>query len=1465
MTEWQDNSEVGDAEEQIAIVGISGRFPGAKTLDQFWENLRDGVESITFFTETDMAGSNIDPALLNNPKYVRADGVIEDMDLFDAEFFGFAPREAEIMDPQHRLFIECAWEALEHAGYDSESYDGRVGVYASANLSSYLVRNIATNPKLRDSATSFQTLLGNDKDFIATKVSYKFNLTGPSVNVATLCSSSFVAIHLACQSLLGYQCDLALAGAVSLQVSRNEAFFYQEGGIGDPDGHCRAFDARANGTVSGSGLGIVVLKRLEDALADGDCIHAVIRGSAVNNDGALKISYTAPSVEGQAEVIAEALAMAEVSPETITYVETHGTGTRLGDPIEVEALTKAFRAGTEKKGYCAIGSVKTNIGHLVNAGGVASLIKTILAMKHKQIPPSLNFEAPNPRINFADSPFYVVTKLTDWKTNEFPRRAGVSSFGIGGTNVHIVVEEAPEIELSGEARPWQLLVLSARTGTALETTSANLAEYLAQNPDINLADAAYTLQVGRRAFNHRRVLLCRDREEALSALGALDPARVSTQFQESRDRPVAFMFSGLGEQQVQMGLDLYYGESTFREQVDLCAEVLEPLLRLDLRTVLYPSHERVAEAKQLFRRPAVAQAALFVLEYALARLWLEWGIQPQAMIGEGIGEYVAACLSGILSLEDALARVVAGGPDPAGESQLNPPQIPLVSSVTGTWLTDGEALDPERWTGHQSQAGSFAEGIKSLLRGAEQVLLEIGPGQALNECVLNHPDKAQRQVVLSSLHPEQDGQSDVACLLTTLGQLWLAGVKVDWNGFHTHERRHRIPLPTYPFERRRYWIEPSDLEEGYATRASQAGNSLTVKKPDIADWFYIPSWKRSLLPALPGEMPAQACWLLFVDEHGLGTQLAERLRSEDQRVITVKAGVQFSRLGAETFALDPGCREDYDALLESLGALEACPQEIVHLWSVADGDLGRGGSAKRVDRALDLGFYSLLFLAQALGKQGLTGDLQITVISNNLQEVTANDVLCPEKATVLGPVKVIPQEYPNITCRSIDLTLSEPGTRQEARLVNHLWAELVLGSTDTVVAYRGPHRWVQTFESVRLDGSNKASSCLQEEGVYLIAGGLEGIGFVLAEHLAQTVKARLILTHHATFPARKHWDSWLDSHPTDDPLGRQIRKLRDWEKQGAEVLTLSADVTARSQMQAAIAQAKDRFGRLDGVIYAAGGFGRASLDSVEGTDRVRCEQQFQQSIRGPLVLAEALSDRTLDCCLLISSLSSVLGGLGLVTYAAANNFLDALAHQNNRTSSSPWLSINWDYWQFDQDRGRDMALGAQLEKLAIVPTEGVEAFECILSCGAAGQIIVSTVDLPARIVHWLTPERIDEGESPEQGQRLTLHARPDLLTPYLAPRNEIEQSLVDIWKQVVGIDRIGVHDDFFELGGDSLLAVQIISRARETFEMDLPLTNLFERPTVAFLAEYIQTIRWAAQGLQADPNTQEHGREEIEL
>ncbi|HYP28242.1 MAG TPA: type I polyketide synthase, partial [Blastocatellia bacterium] len=1354
------NSEHLDYDDAIAIVGMSGRFPGASNIEQFWENLRDGNESISFFSDEELLESGADSALLNNPAYVKARGVIENVEAFDGAFFGINPREAETMDPQQRIFLECAWEAVEHSGYNPETYKGRIGVFAGSNMNTYLLNNLISNRELVETTGTYQTMLGSDKDFLATRVSYKMNLRGPAVSVQTACSTSLVAVHIACQSLLNGECDMALAGGVSVLVPQKAGYLYQDGNIFSPDGHCRAFDEKAQGCVDGSGAGIVMLKRMSDALADGDFIHAVIRGSAINNDGSQKVGYTAPSIEGQKAVIAEALSVAGTPAESIGYVETHGTGTALGDPIEIAALTQAFRLSTGSSGYCAVGAVKTNIGHLDAAAGVAGLIKVVLSLKHQMIPPTVNFQKPNPRIDFENSPFYVNAALVPWERNGHARRAGVSSFGIGGTNAHVIVEEPPQARSTAERGDWHLLPVSARTGEALESASSNLARHLRLNPEANLADIAYTLQVGRKNFGRRRVVVCRDAEDAAAALEALNAKRVFTAEASDQERPVVFMFSGQGAQHVDMALDLYRDEPTFRKEVDRCCDLLEPLLGLDLRRLLYPEPGRDEEASELLKQTRITQPALFVIEYALAKMWMSWRVKPDAMIGHSIGEYVAACLAGVFSLEDALELVsvrgdlmqqmapgamlsvplseeavrpfvtddlslaavngvsscVLSGPAEAitaarerlssqgvssrllhtshafhsemmapvlkkfssavARKELRPPGIRYVSNLTGTWVSADEATDPIYWANHLRQTVRFEAGLAELLKIPGAILLEVGPGQTLTALARQHPAKQPSQVVIAtSRHPNEAG-SDMACALNAAGRFWALGRELDWAKLHGGRPRRRVPLPTYPFERQRYWLEARTLPP-----SSDRRQGVGQKRADLKDWFYVPVWKQSFPPELTAEESGDSgrLWLLFVDRLGLGAKAAERLKRMGQEVILVEAGDRFESRDGSAFSINPESREDYGLLFDQLKSEGKSAGRIIHLWSVSakDGAGERAGSGTESQtRAQSLGFYSLLFLAQALGNAGDGKTVLIEAVTSNAQRVTGDDLLFPEKATVAGPCRVVPQEQPNLRFLNVDVSISDEGDWPD-EVVDGLLAEMNAEDFSGTVAYRGAQRWAQVYEPFVIREKRTGANRLREQGVYLITGGLGGIALEIARHLAETVKAKLVLVNRSGLPAKEDRASWIEQNGKDNGIAKRIAGLDEIEKAGAEVMVIEADVSDREQMGAAIERATKRFGEINGVIHTAGvaGGGVFHLRQPSAVEGVMAPK-----VAGTTVLDSLFADRELDFFLLCSSLNSIIGGVGQVDYCAANAYLDAFAHRSGARKNRLDLSINWDSW-----------------------------------------------------------------------------------------------------------------------------------------------------------------------------------------
>ena len=1355
--------EIVVAESDIAIVGMAGRFPGANNIQEYWELLRDGMEGIRPLSDDELRAAGVTDSHLADPKYVRSGGVLEGMDEFDASYFGFSPKDAAIMDPQHRHFYECAVEAFEHAGHPPSRFDGAVGVFAGCGMNAYFMRNVMSNPELVDSVGLFLLRhTGNDRDFLPTGISYKLNLRGPSIAVQTACSTSLVAIHQACQSLLAGECDMALAGGVTILVPHGQGYLHRENEVHSPDGHCRPFDENSAGTVITSGVGVVLLRPLVDALDGNDTVHAVIKGSAINNDGSNKVGFLAPSVDGHADVVGEALGVAGLSAEDISYIEAHGTGTLIGDPIEIAALTKAFRKDTARRQYCRIGSVKSNIGHLDTAAGAASVIKVVESLKHQRIPASLHFKSANPNIDFESSPFRVNSSLTDWEATEGPRTAGVSSLGVGGTNAHVILQEAPE---PGETSPpleCELLPISAKSTAALHQASQQLADYLEQHEQVNLGDVAHTLQIGRDEHEYRRVVACRNVDDAVSKLRS-DDTQISPKGRSAQGQPsIAFMFPGGGTQYPNMGRDLYETQPVYRQAVDRCLEILRPLIDFELRELLFPEAHQEAEAAEKLQRVTPSICSIFITEYATSRLWISWGIEPAVMTGHSLGEYTAACLAGVFTLEDALRIValrgrlvekvsgvamltvplgedevrgllnnglelaaingpsfclVAGLDEPLGQfkellaekdiecrrlrvngashcrllepildefrdglAQMKPGKLerPFVSNVTGTWAREEEVGSPEYWVNHFRHTVRFSDGLATLLEDDHRLLLEVGPGHTLSS-LARQQTKQARAVVSSLPHPD-DETSALEFITTSLGRLWISGMDLDWNALRGDQVRRRIPLPTYPFQHQPYWIEPGAIAE-----ATQPASAI-VKQENMDDWFHQPVWKESPLDtrANRSEIPKQR-WLVFLDQLGLGAALALSLKALDQDVVTVREGDSFFQFGDDQYALSPEeGLEGYEQLLLQLSGDDWLPDHIVHLWLVTQDESFRPGSSV-FHHNQERGFYSLMFLAQALGEQELDHEVQITVISNDMQQVNDEHLRSPDKATVLGPVLTISHEYPQLRCRSVDIDMQEISTVGQSAtsevdtspIHDALLNELLIDESPTpMVAIRRQIRWSQKYERAHLKPANV--SRIRRGGVYLITGGLGGIGLQLAEHLAKQHQTKLILLGRSGLPDRSTWSQYLTEHTDRDPKAQKIKRLLDIESSGSSVLPLAADVANLEQMTAALAEAQKRFGSLHGVFHAAGTLsdGLIQTKQVEDVERV-----FSPKIYGTQLLAKLLKDEPLDFFLLFSSSSTLLGPAGQVDYTAANSFLNAFAAKQLGTGVWPVVSVNWGVWK----------------------------------------------------------------------------------------------------------------------------------------------------------------------------------------
>lgn len=1508
------------AETDIAIIGMAGQFPNSPDIETYWANIKVGKDCIHRFSDEELTTAGVPPYLMNQSNYVRASGILADHDCFDAPFFGMSPKDAQIMDPQHRLLLEESWKAFEHAGYTPTRHEGFVGVYVGVGMNTYLLQCLYPHLLSSETLDAYQVQIRNDKDFLPTLISYKLNLKGPSVAVQTACSTSLVAIHMAAQSLINGECDMALAGGVTVHANPT-GYLYAEGMILSPDGQCRAFDADAQGTVGGNGVGVVLLKRLEEAIADHDTIHCVIKGTAINNDGASKVGYTAPSVEGQAAVIAEAQAMARVPADSISYIESHGTGTSMGDPIEVAALSQAFRYSTSKTQFCAIGSVKTNVGHLDAAAGVAGVIKTVQALKEKVLPPSRNFSKPNPLIGFEQSPFFVNTDLKDWESTQYPRRAGVSSFGIGGTNAHVVLEEyiSPE-EPSALPQPQtRLFLLSAKSESALAQQRNNLAQYLQAYPTCNLSHVAYTLSEGRESFTSRWFGIATDVPNLVEQLE--DSQSNITTHQSVAETPnIIFLLPGQGAQSIEMGATLYRENSTYRETVDQCAQILHPLLGQDIRAILYPEQSGSTDSEIDFSQTQWVQPLLFVVEYALAQVWLSWGIQPEAMVGHSLGEYVVACLAKVFSLEDALSMVVHRGrlmqqlepgamvaimqPEAAVMPYLNEhlslaasnggvctisgsfeaiaaledrlsetewivtrlqtshafhspmmepmmeefrevlslvefhsPQIPFLSNVTGEWIRPHEPMTPDYWLQHIRQTVRFGDAIAPLLADPSWIFLEVGPHRTLTGLVRKHPDYQQQALINSWVLPKNRTGTDQTAMLYALGKLWSHGQPLDWPRIFCEESHQRIPLPTYAFERERCWLEPPN---------NIAINPLLglSRQSDPNQWFYIPTWEQ-LSPLSPTQAEATQTWLILLDQQDFGQRLANILRAQNHQVITVDYGDRrwFKRAD---YSINPQDPKGFQTLLLNLKLQGILPHKIIHLWNFS-ANLSKCLYAYEVEEHLERGLFTLLSLAKTVGQLGLMDAIQISVLTQNGFSLLGNETINPVHSTILGAVKVIGQEYPNLTCRYLDLEFRGLQADQQHQVLQMLSQELSLTDTPLTVAYRGLTRFGQRYiphSPVTEDPQIK----IREQGVYLVTGGLGGIGLTLARYLAEQYHARLILIGRTALPPKTDWSMWCETHPDTDKVRQRIEAVQEIEQMGGEVMVAGADVTQLEHLLPIIHRAEKQWGQLNGILHCAGVADFGGI--IQGRSRDSTESILASKLWGTLCLHELAQERDLDFMMLSSSLSTALFKtlFGQVGYSAANEFLAAYSESQRMQSGTQTFAIHWTEWQ---EVGMAVTSKQQREQnknrsedednewlIALTPSEGRHAFENILR-QPYPNVIVCAQDLGQLIQlqsQWSTDSVLDL--LPES--TLEKQARGDLDTEYVPARHTLDSILIEQWENILGIAPLGLVDDFYDLGGDSLQALGLVALIQKKVSLNVSATMLLEYSTVQDLSDYLR-------------------------
>jgi acyl transferase domain-containing protein/acyl carrier protein len=1487
------------ASEPIAVIGMAGRFPGASSLQSFWQNVRSGVDCLTHFSDAELEASGVDAATRAHPSWVARGTVLEDAELFDASFFGYSPREAQIIDPQQRVFLECAWEALEHAGYGAEPPGKAVGVYAGASLNTYVLSQLLGDRALLAAVGGYQLMIGNDKDFLCTRVSYKLDLHGPAMTIQTACSTSLVAVQLACRALQRGECDMALAGGVSINFPQRSGYRYQEGMIFSPDGVCRPFDAAAQGTRAGAGAGVVVLKRLSEAVADRDPISAVILGAAINNDGAGKVGYTAPSVDGQMEVIATAQALARVEPRSISYVEAHGTATPLGDPIEITALTNVFRASTPEREFCALGSLKANLGHLDAAAGVAGLIKTVLALEHAEIPPLAHFRSPNPNLALESSPFRVPTRVEPWASGG-PRRAGVSSFGIGGTNAHVVLEQAPPAPASVTHRTHHVLVLSARTPEALATATQNLVRHLGEHPELALADVANTLQQGRRAFSQRRSVVVRGTAEAIAALSSPERPPVLNGAQEGGARPVAFLFSGQGSQHAGMAGELYETEPVFRAAVDRCAERLRPLLDCDLREVLQSGSDAQLSETRL------TQPLLFVVEYALATLWMAWGVRPTAMLGHSIGEYVAAHLAGVFSLEDALALVAARGrlmqalptgamlavslPPAELESRLGPGveiaavNAPALCSVSGSLeaiarlardLVEAGIEHRALHTSHAFHSAMMEPALEPFRAIVARVAFSpptrryvsnvtgtwITSEQAtspdyyvahLRGCVRFADGVAALSADPSALLLEVGPGTALSSLARlTLGRDAAARVVASL----PHPREKRAQIESMLGALARLWTAGASVDWQGLHADEQLRRVALPAYPFARQRFWVEASPSTRAAEAPTETTYRREQL--DDWFHLPTWARADLGGARRRAV---AGTWLILGGNDALTSATVARARALGLsavvVRAAAAFSDMGDDTYQLRTDSDADYAALFTALRgrpLDGVLQLWsagetdpsvsasqpLHVLFALARAVVVERPGAALRWVIATSGAQSVLGEAITAPERALLSGPVLVLPVEHPELRVSALDLERDfAPDAAAEALL-----EEASVDEAEPFVARRAGLRWARRYAEASLASAPPASLPLKPRGVYLITGGTGGIGLTLGEWLASRSSARLVLTSRKAFPPPAAWDAWLAEHPADDAVAEAIQAIRRIESAGGEVMVATADVSDEPKMRAVIDAVQARWGPLDGVIHSAGVAGGSAIAfaDVAETDAV-----VSAKLVGTQVLARLLGTTPLDFFVVFSSISAVIGAAGGAAYASGCAYLDAFVLSTQKPAA--WRrtsSIAWDAWR-DVGMAPKVVVPAAMRAAraayvaaGIAPERGAEAFGRILASGLP-QLTVSPFEV-GRVLGLI--RRADAGPARAAAKPAAptkAAGAPRRPGPIDSPEGEVEQALAAIWEDLLGVQPVGANDNFFELGGHSLLATRILARIDEQFGVRLPLRVVFDAPTLRQLAAQIQ-------------------------
>lgn len=1459
---------------EVAVIGMSCQFPMSKNIHEFWSNLIKKKECISFFDDKELKEGLRDPSILNNPLFIKAKGYIEDAECFDSSFFGYSDEEAEIMDPQIRLLHENTWKALEDAGYIPGENTDNIGVYITAfnNLLWRINTSLNNSKAIEFGLHSFYS----NKEFAALLLSYNLNLKGPSITLSASCSSSLISVHMAVRALIGGECDIAIAGGVNISLPNKGGYLYKEGQIFSQDGHCKPFDDNASGTVFGDGLGVVVLKPLKEALQDRDNIYCIIKGTSVNNDGRSKVGFAAPGTKRQTKVIKDALEFSEVDPSTIDFIETHGTGTLVGDPIEIKALMDIYKNVNAK---IHIGSVKGNIGHLNISSGIAGFIKSALVIKNKILPPTINFSKLNSKIDFDGLPFVINTNQLSLENKKTPIRGGVSAFGLGGINSHAILEELPVINNNNKSRRYQIINLSAKSKYSLEKITENYLNFLQSEKNINLYDLAFTLKVGRQDFQER-ILICINSVEELCQK-IKNHNYVDNTVKKKKD--VVFMFPGQGMQHINMGLDLYNHEPFFKDILDDCFSKYKKIKGENFKEIIF-SEESVDENHLLISETRITQPALFIIEYALAKLLIHWGIQPDAMIGHSIGEYVAACISGVFSLEDALKLVIARGElmqtvekgamlgvyasyknlvpvledcqvdiaavnsnefcvisgsfehiqktksiieakrivtielrtshafhsrmmnsilnefeDILNQIIIGKPEIPYISNLTGTWISQEQLNDSRYWSKHLRNAVCFAQGIDAIDNRFDPIFVELGPGKSLSGYV-KQSSKNSDCIITNVMRHQKEKTDDDLRLAEALGFLWLHGVPINWSKYYENEIRCRISLPTYYFNKKTYskYFDFKNISSKKSLNFNEA-----PKRNEINEWYYTQNWTQTSGTSIDTTINSdKAMWLVFADNHDVCDQIIPRLNG---KVHKIKAGEKFQTF-EEFISINIINPSDYENLFKILDINEYSKLNIIHALSLTGKD----------NLNLDYGFNSVILLAKALIKKKVQVPTKLFVFSEGIFPVIGFEKLHPVNSLLNGPIKVISQEHPFIQTKLFDLYFSE--NRKEVHFESdQIIEELISSNRENVVAFRFRKRYIQKFEHVNLSKAKEDFNVFDPNGVYLITGGLGEIGYELSSYFIEKYQLNLVLLGKTELDASKNKN-----------FGSKLNKLQNLYELGGKVTYYACDIGNFIELSEIVENIEKSIGDIKGVIHCAGIVSKSSIlmKNIEIED---CAIQFKPKVQGIINIDKVFCKKKLDFCVCVSSLSTILGGLGYLAYSSANSFLDAFVFNKNQEGNN-WYCINWDEWNFNKENSKLKSVSL-IRKEGIKPIEGIQTFITILENKLLKQVIVSTSELNERVNSWIKNSN-NELKDEDYGDTEIEH-KSNLANI------DIEENLLSLWKEFFNNDNLSENDDFFALGGDSLKAISLIAAINKRLNVNITLLEFMGLLTVKKLHEFI--------------------------